>query len=94
MGLPVHKVSHLKTVSVRLHHWMLLWAMRKILNLVNLSGTKCSFSFRSLKARSTANDVAEMLRRLEPREDLKIIRMRFGLDGDRPLTLEEVGAAF
>ena len=35
----------------------------------------------------------EALKRLDPREE-QVIRMRFGLDGQNPQTLEEVGKEF
>ncbi|MEK9773375.1 MAG: sigma-70 family RNA polymerase sigma factor [Opitutae bacterium] len=44
----------------------------------------------SLQSKSLVGDVNQVLAMLEPRE-ADIIRLRFGLDGRDPLTLEEVG---
>lgn len=44
----------------------------------------------SLQSKSLIGDVNQVLAMLEPRE-ADIIRLRFGLDGRDPLTLEEVG---
>jgi RNA polymerase primary sigma factor len=43
-----------------------------------------------LQSKSLVGDVNQVLAMLEPRE-ADIIRLRFGLDGRDPLTLEEVG---
>jgi RNA polymerase primary sigma factor len=44
----------------------------------------------SLQSKSLVGDVNQVLAMLEPRE-ADIIRLRFGLDGRDPLTLEQVG---
>ena len=46
--------------------------------------------YESLKSKSLIGDVNLVLSMLEPRE-ADIIRLRFGLDGRDPLTLEQVG---
>jgi RNA polymerase primary sigma factor len=38
-------------------------------------------------------DLEDRLRELPPR-DAKVVRMRFGLDGQKPMTLDEVGAVY
>jgi RNA polymerase primary sigma factor len=38
-------------------------------------------------------DLEERLRELPPR-DAKVVRMRFGLDGQKPMTLDEVGEVY
>ena len=45
----------------------------------------------SLQSKSLIGDVDQVLSTLEPRE-ADIIRLRFGLEGRDPLTLEEVGS--
>lgn len=42
---------------------------------------------------SDANDLNEVLSALEPRS-AQILRLRAGLDGDEPMTLDEIGAVF
>ena len=49
--------------------------------------------FETLRGKSDNDEVAEMLGALEPRE-AEILTHRFGLNGESPLTLEEVGERF
>ena len=49
--------------------------------------------FETLRGKSDNAEIAEMLSALEPRE-AEILTHRFGLDGESPLTLEEVGERF
>ena len=44
----------------------------------------------NLQSKSLIGDISKVLNQLEPRE-ADIIRLRFGLEGLDPLTLEEVG---
>ncbi len=48
---------------------------------------------KSLSTKNTTEVIDRALQELDPRER-KIIRKRFGLDGDKPNTLEEIGAMF
>lgn len=95
MHMPVNKVAHLKSVSVR----------PTSLNApVGEDGDSTEFGeivgdenastpFEQLRDKSLQTDVNQMIRDLDERE-AKIIRLRFGLGGDTPLTLEEVGEIF
>lgn len=49
--------------------------------------------FETLRGKSDNDEIAEMLGALEPRE-AEILTHRFGLNGESPLTLEEVGERF
>ena len=49
--------------------------------------------FETLRGKSDNDEVGEMLAALDPRE-AEILTRRFGLDGESPLTLEEVGELF
>jgi RNA polymerase primary sigma factor len=49
--------------------------------------------FETLRGKSDNAEIAEMLTALEPRE-AEILTHRFGLNGESPLTLEEVGERF
>ena len=49
--------------------------------------------FENLRGKSDLTEIAEMLAHLEPRE-AEVITLRFGLSGESPLTLEEVGELF
>lgn len=95
MHMPVNKVAHLKSVSVR----------PTSLNApVGDDSDSTEFGeivgdenaatpFELLRDKSLQLDVNQMISDLDDRE-AKIIRLRFGLEGDTPLTLEEVGEIF
>ncbi|MDQ8184139.1 sigma-70 family RNA polymerase sigma factor [Pelagicoccus sp. SDUM812002] len=95
LEMPVNKVSHLKSVSVR----------PTSLNApVGEDGNSTEFGeivgddnaptpYENLHEKSLRGDLHEMITGLETRE-AEIIRLRFGLNGDTPLTLEEVGQLF
>ncbi|EDY82659.1 RNA polymerase sigma factor, sigma-70 family [Verrucomicrobiia bacterium DG1235] len=95
LEMPVNKVSHLKSVSVR----------PTSLNApVGEDGNSTEFGeivgddnaptpYENLHEKSLRGDLHEMIDGLEDRE-AEIIRLRFGLNGDSPLTLEEVGQVF
>lgn len=95
LEMPVNKVTHLKSVSVR----------PTSLNApIGDDGEGSEFGdlvgdenaatpFEMLREKSQKDDLNNMINDLEKRE-ASIIRLRFGLDGDTPLTLEEVGQKF
>lgn len=95
LEMPVNKVSHLKSVSVR----------PTSLNApVGEDGNNTEFGeivgddnaptpYQNLHEKSLRGDLHEMIEGLESRE-AEIIRLRFGLNGDSPLTLEDVGQLF
>lgn len=96
LEMPVNKVAHLKSVSVR----------PTSLNapVGDEGGNNTEFGeivgddnaptpYDNLHEKSLIGDLHEMLDGLEERE-AEIIRLRFGLNGDTPLTLEEVGQLF
>lgn len=95
LEMPVNKVSHLKSVSVR----------PSSLNApVGEDGSHTEFGdlvgdenaptpYDNLHEKSLRGDLREMIEGLDQRE-AEIIRLRFGLNGDTPLTLEEVGQLF
>ena len=49
--------------------------------------------FERLNQKSIQDDLSELINRLEKRES-EIIKLRFGIERDSPLTLEEVGRIF
>jgi len=95
MHLPVNKVAHLKSVSIRPA------SLNAPIGEDN-DGTEfgemvgdenASTPFEQLSDKSLQMDVDQMINDLDSRE-ARIIRLRFGLEGDTPLTLEEVGDLF
>ncbi|MDQ8204599.1 sigma-70 family RNA polymerase sigma factor [Pelagicoccus sp. SDUM812003] len=95
LELPVNKVSHLKSVSVR----------PASLNApVGDDGEGTEFGeivgddnsptpYENLHEKSLRMDLQEMISNLDERE-AEIIKLRFGLNGETPMTLEEVGQLF
>ena len=91
MGLPAKKIAHLKTVSVRPSS---LDAPVGDGEATELGELVCDENeptpFENLRGKTTQQDISSIVSKLEPRET-EILRLRFGLDGERPKTLEEVG---
>ncbi len=94
MDMPVNKIAHLKSVSVRPASLDAPVSSEDDTQFGDLVGDENAMSpFENLRAKSQLADIRSLLSKLEERE-ADIIRMRFGFKGDRPMTLEEVGAAF
>ncbi len=91
LGLPVRKIAHLKTVSVRPSS---LDAPVGENDTTELGELVCDENeptpFENLRGKTSQQDISNIIAKLEPRET-EILRLRFGLDGERPKTLEEVG---
>jgi len=94
MGIPVNKVAHLKSVSVRPASLDAPIGDGEDTEFGDIVGDENAINpFDNLRSKSLLNDMTNMLEELEPRE-AEIIRMRYGLDGEKPRTLEEVGQEF
>ena len=94
MGIPVNKVAHLKSVSVRPASLDAPIGDGEDTEFGDIVGDENAINpFDDLRSKNLLNDMALMLSQLEPRE-ADIIRMRYGLDGEKPKTLEEVGQEF
>lgn len=94
LGIPVNKVAHLKSVSVRPASLDAPVGENDSTSFGDLIGDEKALSpFENLQQKSYSTDISDMLDQLEERE-AKIIRLRFGLEGDSPKTLEEVGSIF
>jgi len=91
LGLPVRKIAHLKSVSVRPTS---LDAPVGDNDNTELGELVCDENeptpFENLRGKTSQQDLSNIVAKLEPRET-EILRLRFGLDGERPKTLEEVG---
>ncbi len=95
LGLPTHKVSHLKSVSVR---------PTSLDAPISADGDSATFGeivgddnavspYERLREHNLRFDLNRMVNSLDRRE-AEILRMRFGLDGRHRQTLEEVGRKF
>lgn len=94
MEMPVNKVAHLKSVSVRPSSLDAPIGEDGDTSFGELVGDENQATpFENLHEKSRSDDIRETIARLDEREG-EIIRLRFGLDGNRPLTLEEVGERF
>jgi len=95
LNIPVNKVAHLKSVSIR---------PTSLDAPIGEEGDSATFGeivrdenaispFENLRERNLKSDLNGMINSLDKRE-ADILRMRFGLDGHDELTLEEVGRKF
>jgi RNA polymerase primary sigma factor len=94
MGIPVNKVAHLKTVSVRPASLDAPVADDSDTRFGELVGDEDQATpLENLQEKTINGDIQTVLSCLDQREE-EIIRLRFGLNGEAPLTLEEVGEHF
>ncbi|MCD8483410.1 MAG: sigma-70 family RNA polymerase sigma factor, partial [Verrucomicrobia bacterium] len=94
LGISVNKVAHLKSVSVRPTSLDAPVGEDDSTEFGDLIGDENAVSpFENLKNKNILHDLQDMIEQLDPRE-AEIIRLRFGLAGEKPLTLEEVGERF
>ena len=94
MGMPTNKVAHLKSVSIRPTSLDAPVGSDDGTEFGELVGDENAPNpFENLRSKSLINDIKQMVAALEDRE-AQIIRLRFGLGGDPPKTLEVVGQIF
>jgi RNA polymerase primary sigma factor len=94
MELPVNKIAHLKTLANRSTSLDTPIGEDGDATLGDLVKDEAAVSpYESLRGKSDRSDIDDLLSGLEPRE-AEIIRLRFGLNGEAPLTLEQVGVKF
>jgi len=95
MQIPVNKIAHMKTVSVRPA------SLDAPINdeeggspFGEIVGDENAISpYASLREKTIQGDLRELLASLDDRE-ARIIKLRFGIDGSNEMTLEEVGKLF
>jgi RNA polymerase primary sigma factor len=94
MDMPINKVAHLKSVSVRPASLDAPVGEDGDTTFGELVGDESETTpLENLQQKSISKDIKSVITRLDDRE-AEIIQLRFGLDGSRPLTLEEVGEKF
>jgi RNA polymerase primary sigma factor len=92
MNLPVNRITLLKSVSQKPASLDSPLGDEDGSTLGELvPDNKAVSPLENLQSKSIVGDISKVLNQLEPRE-ADIIRLRFGLEGLDPLTLEEVGA--
>lgn len=94
LEMSVNKVAHLKTVSLRPSSLDAPVGEDDNTQLGELVGDENADSpIDSLSNKALLTELLRLVDQLEDRE-AEIIRLRFGLGGEKPLTLEEVGERF
>jgi len=94
MEIPLAKVVHMKSVANRAASLDQPVGEEGDATLGDLVKDESERTpFETLRGKSDNDEVGEMLAALDPRE-AEILTRRFGLDGESPLTLEEVGELF
>ena len=95
MQIPVNKIAHMKTVSVRPA------SLDAPINdeeggspFGEIVGDENATSpYETLREKNIQGDLRDLLASLDERE-ARIIKLRFGIDGNNEMTLEEVGKLF
>jgi RNA polymerase primary sigma factor len=94
MEMPVNKVAHLKSVSVRPASLEAPVGDADGTEFGDLISDENSINpLENLQSKNIINNLTALVEDLDPRES-EIIRLRFGLNGDKAKTLEEVGEMF
>ena len=95
LEISASKVAHLKSVSARPTSLNApIGDDQNGTELGDVVGDENSPSpFERLNQKSIQGDLSELINRLEERES-EIIKLRFGIERESPLTLEEVGSIF
>ncbi len=94
MDIPIAKVVHMKSVANRAASLDQPVGEEGDATLGDLVKDESERTpFESLRTKSDLSEIAELLAQLDQRE-ADIMVLRFGLNGESPLTLEEVGVHF
>ena len=94
MEIPLAKVVHMKSVANRAASLDQPVGEEGDATLGDLVKDESARTpFETLRGKSDNDEIGEMLSALEPRE-AEVLTLRFGLNGESPLTLEEVGEMF
>jgi RNA polymerase primary sigma factor len=94
LDMPVAKVAQLRTISVRPASLDAPIGEDEDTQFSEIVGDEAAADpFEMLRDKTLREDIRELIEELEPRE-AEILTQRFGLDGSKPLTLEQVGKQF
>ncbi len=94
LGVTRAKVAQLRTISVRPASLDAPIGDDDATEFSEIVGDEAALTpFELLRDKTLRQEVRDILEELEPRE-AEILTMRFGLDGSKPKTLEEVGRKF
>ena len=94
LGLTRAKVAQLRTISIRPASLDAPIGDDDATEFSEIVGDEAALTpFELLRDKTLRQEVRDILEELEPRE-AEILTMRFGLDGGKPKTLEDVGKKF
>ena len=94
LNIPHTKVAQLRTISTRPASLNAPISDEDSTEFSEIVGDEnAATPFEILREKVMRDELREIIKDLEPRE-AQILTMRFGLDGNKPKTLEEVGAKF
>ena len=94
MEIPTHKIAHLKSISAQSRTLEAPINDDSDTSFGDLVGDENQSSpFENLDTKMQNMDIQSVVNQLGPRE-AEIIKLRFGLDGSKAMTLEEVGEKF
>ena len=94
LGMPRGKVAQLRTISVRPASLDAPIGDEDATEFSEIVGDENALTpFELLRDKTLRQEVRDIIEELDPRE-AEILMMRFGLDGSKPRTLEEVGRKF
>jgi RNA polymerase primary sigma factor len=94
LDMPAAKISQLRTASIRPASLDAPIGDDDGTEFGEIVGDEAAATpFEMLRDKTLRNDISELLVELEARES-EILTLRFGLDGNKPKTLEEVGRKF
>src|SRR2546425_2074196 len=94
LGMPAAKVTQLRTISIRPASLDAPIGDDDATEFSEIVGDEnAATPFEMLRDKTLRQDINEVLTELEPRE-AEILTLRFGLDGNKPKTLEDVGRRF
>ncbi len=94
LGVPRAKVAQLRIISIRPASLDAPIGEDDATEFSEIVGDENALSpFELLRDKTLRQDVRDILEELEPRE-AEILTLRFGLDGSKPKTLEDVGRKF
>ncbi len=94
LGIPRAKVAQLRNISVRPASLDAPIGDDDATEFSEIVGDDAALTpFELLRDKTLRQEVSDILEELEPRE-AEILTLRFGLDGNKPKTLEDVGKKF
>ncbi|MDA0848142.1 MAG: sigma-70 family RNA polymerase sigma factor [Verrucomicrobia bacterium] len=94
MEIPTNKIAHLKSISAQPRSLDAPVNEESDTSFGDLVGDENQSSpFEDLDTKMQNMDIQSVVNQLDPRE-AEIIKLRFGLDGSKAMTLEEVGEKF